>query len=165
MGGGDPSRLLGADWSQVDWAAVASMLLVVGVIFVVLVPLAYVALPPRYKRVGTAFTAIAVVAPLGLIAPGFAYGEGSTEDVQAAFGYVPQGLRDLSTVFSAPLGGYSIPLPFFSDANAELWHTAIGYEITGIIGILLCGGMVYFAGRLLGRGRDVATTEPGPLQT
>ena len=41
----------------------------------------------------------------------------------------PQGLRDLSTVFSAPLGGYDIPLPFFSDANAELWHAAIGYEV------------------------------------
>ena len=38
MGGGDPGQLFGADWSSVDWAAVASMLLVVGVIFVILVP-------------------------------------------------------------------------------------------------------------------------------
>ena len=137
------------------------MLLVVAVIFVVLVPLAYFVLPPRYKRVGAAFTAIAVIAPLGLIAPGFAYGEGSAADVQAAFGYVPQGIKDLSTIFSAPLGGYNIPLPFFSDANAALWHAAIGYEISGIIGILLCGGAVYLGARLLGRGRDVAPAEPG----
>jgi hypothetical protein len=164
MGGGDPSRLFGADWSQVDWAAVASMLLVVGVIFVILVPLAYFVLPPRYKRVGAAFTAIALVAPLGLIAPGFAYGEGSTEDVKAAFGYVPQGLKDLSTLFSAPLGGYNIPLPFFRDANASLWHAAIGYEITAIIGILMCGGAIYLVARLLGRGRDVAPAEPGPAR-
>ena len=160
LGGGDPARLFGGDWSQVDWAAVASMLLVVGLIFVVLVPVAYLVLRPRYKRVGAAFTAIAVVAPLGLIAPGFAYGEGSVADVQAAFGYVPQGLRDLSGVFSAPLGAYNLPLPFFSDANAALWHAAIGYEISGIIGILLCGGAVYLGARLLGRGRDVAP--PGP---
>jgi len=162
MGGGDPSRLFGADWSQVDWAAVASMLLVVAVLFVILVPLAYVVLPARFKRVGAAFTAIAVIAPLGLIAPGFAYGEGSTEDVQAAFGYIPQGLKDLSTVFSAPLGGYNLPLPFFSDANAELWHAALGYEITAIIGILMCGGAIYLGARLLGRGRDAAPVEPGP---
>jgi cobalt/nickel transport system permease protein len=161
IGGGDPSRLFGADWSRVDWAAVASMLLVVGVIFVILVPLAYFVLPPRYKRVGTAFTAIAVIAPLGLIAPGFAYGEGSTADVQAAFGYVPQGLKDLSGIFSAPLGGYNIPLPFFSGANAALWHAAIAYEISGIIGILLCGGAVYLGARLLGRGRAAAPAEPG----
>ena len=164
MGGGDPLRLFGADWSQVDWAAVASMLLVVGVIFVILVPLAYFVLPPRYKRVGAAFTAIAVVAPLGLIAPGFAYGEGTTEDVRAAFGYIPQGLKDLSSVVSAPLGGYNIPLPFFGDANADLWHTAIGYEITAIIGILLCGGAIYLVARLLGRGRHVAPAAPGPAE-
>jgi len=162
MGGGDPSRLFGADWSQVDWAAVASMLLVVAVMFAVLVPLAYLVLPARYKRVGAAFTAIAVVAPLGLIAPGFAYGEGSVEDVQAAFGYVPQGLKDLSGIFSAPLADYNIPLPFFSDANAALWHAAIGYEIAAVIGMLLVGGAVLAGARLLGRGRDVAPAAPGP---
>jgi cobalt/nickel transport system permease protein len=161
VGGGDPARLFGADWSQVDWAAVASMLLVVGVLFVILVPLARVLLPPRYKRVGAGFTAIAVIAPLGLIAPGFAYGEGSVEDVQAAFGYVPQGLKDLSAVFSAPLGGYTIPLPFFSDAKAELWHAAIGYELTAIVGILLSGLVILAIGRVLGRDRDGAPAEPG----
>jgi hypothetical protein len=108
-------------------------------------------LPRGIKRLGTAFAAIAVVAPLGLIAPGFAYGEGSTEDVQAAFGYVPSDLRDLSTVFSAPLSGYNVPLPFFSDASAPLWHAAIGYEIAGVIGVLLVGGAVYAIARLLRR--------------
>jgi cobalt/nickel transport system permease protein len=143
LGGGDPGHLFGGDWSSVDWAAVASMLLVVGVIFVIVVPLAWLILPANLKRVGTAFAAVAVVAPLGLIAPGFAYGEGSAKDVEAAFGYIPQGLHDLSSVFSAPLGGYNIPLPFFSGANAQLWHTAIGYQVAGMIGILLCGGAVY----------------------
>ncbi|HEY7131389.1 MAG TPA: cobalt transporter CbiM [Candidatus Limnocylindrales bacterium] len=165
LGGGDPGRWFGANWSEVDWAAVASMLLVVAIIFAVLVPLAWFILPERSKRVGTAFVALAVIAPLGLITPGFAYGEGSTEDVQAAFGYVPQGLRDLSSFFSAPLSGYNIPLPFFGDANAALWHAAIGYEITGIIGILLCGGVIFGIARLLGRGSDAdlptkATSEP-----
>jgi cobalt/nickel transport system permease protein/cobalt/nickel transport protein len=133
------------------------MLLVVGVIFIVVVPLAYVILPRSMKRVGAAFVALAVIAPLGLIAPGFAYGEGSTEDVSAAFGYVPRGLQDLSSVFSAPLGGYNLPLPFFSDASADLWHAAIGYEITGIVGMLLVGGAIYGLVRLI-RGR-----QPEPL--
>ena len=151
LGGGDPAHLFGADWAAVDWASVVTMLLFVAVIGVVLVPLAYFVLPRRYRRVGAAFTALAVIAPLGLIAPGFAYGEGSTVDVKAAFGYVPQGLRDLSGVFSAPLSGYDIPLPFFAHANNALWRAAIGYEITGVIGILLCGGAVYAIATLLGR--------------
>ena len=70
LGGGDPGHWFGSDWSQVDWAAVASMLLVVAVLFAVLVPLAYLVLPRAWKRVGTAFVALAVIAPLGLIAPG-----------------------------------------------------------------------------------------------
>jgi cobalt/nickel transport system permease protein len=151
MGGGDPGRMFGGDWSSVDWAAVASMLLVVGVMFAILVPLAWLILPARIKRVGTAFTAVAVIAPLGLIAPGFAYGEGSTADVEAAFGYIPKGLHDLSSIFSAPLGGYNLPLPFFSDANAQLWHVAIGYEIAGILGVLLCGGAIYGLASLIRR--------------
>jgi len=163
LGGGDPARWFGADWSQVDWAAVATMLLIVGIMFAVLVPLAWFVLPERYKRVGAAFVGLAVIAPLGLIAPGFAYGEGSADDVQAAFGYIPKGLQDLSSVFSAPLSGYNIPLPFFSDANSELWHAAIGYEITGIIGMLLCGVIILGIARLLGgRGGETVTSVVTP---
>ena len=90
-----------------------------------------------------------MLAPLGLIAPGFAYGEGSVADVQAAFGYVPSGLRNLSGVFSAPLSGYNLPLPFFSEAHAPIWHAGIGYEISGVIGMLTAGGLVYALARAL----------------
>ncbi len=109
IGGGDPGRLFGADWSIVNWADVGTMLLLTAVIALVVVPLAYLVLPRRLKRIGSSFTLIAVIAPLGLIAPGFAYGEGSTEDVQAAFGYIPKGLQDLSGMFSAPLAGLRHP--------------------------------------------------------
>jgi cobalt/nickel transport system permease protein len=159
QGGGDPARMFGADWSHVDWPSVASMLLVTGVIGAVVVPLSYLLLPRSVKRVGAAFAAIAVVAPLGLIAPGFAYGEGRVADVQAAFGYVPSGLKSLSGVFSAPLAGYNMPLPFFSEANAPLWHAGIGYELAGVIGVLAVGALVYAIARVL-RGK---TEGPSPV--
>jgi hypothetical protein len=141
--------MFGADWSRVDWPAVASMLLVTAVVALILVPVAYFVLPRSMKRVGTAFVAAAVIAPLGLIAPGLAYGEGSAADVQAAFGYVPSGLRSLSGVFSAPLAGYDLPLPFFSRASAPLWRAAVGYEIAGIVGVIVVGGAVYAIARML----------------
>jgi cobalt/nickel transport system permease protein len=153
-GGGDPGHAFGADWAAVDWASVATMLLAVGVIAAVLIPLAWLVLPRRIRGIGTAFTAAAIVAPLGLIAPGFAYGEGSTADVQAAFGYVPSGLQQLSSVFSAPLAGYEVP--FLGGANAALWQHAVGYELAGIAGILLLGGTMYLVGRLLSRGSHEA---------
>lgn len=151
-GGGDITHAFGADWAAVDWAAVATMLLIVALIAAVLIPLAWFLLPRRIRGIGTAFTAAAILAPLGLIAPGFAYGEGSAEDVAAAFGYVPSGLQQLGSAFSAPLAGYEIPLPFLSGADAKLWQTAIGYEFAAIAGFLLLGASFYVAGRLLARG-------------
>jgi cobalt/nickel transport system permease protein len=158
-GGGDVSHLFGADWSRVNWAGVAGMLLVVLVIAAVLVPLAWFALPRRFRAVGTLFTTLAVFAPLGLIAPGFAYGEGSAQDVQAAFGYIPKGLQDMSSVFSAPLSGYNLPLPFFSDSNAPLWRAAVGYEVAGVIGMLVVGGLVWGVAGLLRRRSSSASSE------
>lgn len=160
-GGGDVGHMFGANWAQVNWADVATMLLIVALIAVVLIPLVRFLLPQRLKGIGTAFTTIAVLAPLGLIAPGFAYGEGSPNDVKQAFGYVPKGLQDLSGFFSAPLAGYNMPLPFFSGANSALWQTAIGYEISGIIGILLLALVTLGVARLLRRpGTDATETRP-----
>jgi cobalt/nickel transport system permease protein len=149
IGGGDPNRLFGADWSAVSWSEVGAMLVFVLVTGAILLPVAYLVLPRRYKRVGTAFTALAIVAPLGLIAPGFAYGEGSAEDVQQAFGYVPKGLQDLSSLFSAPLSGYDVP--FLPGLGSPMVRAAMGYEITGILGILLCGAAVVGLASLLRR--------------
>ncbi len=167
-GGGDPAKMFGAEWSSVSWSDVAVMLLIVGIISAALVPLAWFALPGRLKKTGAWFTAGAVLAPLGLIAPGFAYGEGSVDDVSQAFGYVPKGLQDLSNIFSAPFSGYNVPLGFTNGNNSQLWRAAIGYEISGIAGILLVGLIVYGLAFLITRTRRTtasdtpATTEVQP---
>jgi cobalt/nickel transport system permease protein len=160
-GGGDPGKLFGADWSSVSWGDVAVMLLIVGIMAAALVPLAWFILPARMKKMGAWFMAVAVIAPLGLIAPGFAYGEGSVEDVSQAFGYVPKGLQDLSNIFSAPFSGYNLPLGFFNDSNGQLWKAAIGYEISGMVGMLLVGLIVYGLAGLIARTRR----RPGPDHT
>ncbi len=155
-GGGHPAHAFGADWAAVDWASVATMLLATALIAAILIPIAWLVLPRRVRGIGTAFAAAAILAPLGLIAPGFAYGEGTAQDVQQAFGYVPSGLQQLGSVFSAPLSGYEVPLPFLGGANAALWQKAVGYELAGIVGILLLGGTMYAVGRLLARANHEA---------
>lgn len=157
VGEGNVAHLFGADWSQVDWQAVGSMILVTLTLALLLIPAAWFLLPKRLKKVGTLFTVLAILAPLGLIAPGFAYGEGSTEDVKAAFGYVPQGLQQLSGFFSAPFSGYNLQFPFFSAANTPLWHAGIGYEISGIIGVLIIGIVALGLGFLF-RRREPSST-------
>ncbi|MBV9544626.1 MAG: cobalt transporter CbiM [Chloroflexi bacterium] len=148
-GGGDMGHAFGADWSSVDWGSVGTMLIVVAVLAAVLVPLAWFLLPRSIRGVGTAYVAIAVLTPFGLIAPGFAYGEGKPEDLQQEFGYVPEGLQSLSGFFSAPFKEYNLPLPFFRADDAPMWHTAIGYEIAGLLGMLLLGALVWAFGMLM----------------
>lgn len=150
-GGGDPGTLFGADWSSVDWPSVATMLLIVGLLAMILIPVTWFVLPRSVRTVGTAYVGAALLAPLGLIAPGFAYGEGAPEDLQKEFGFVPDGLQGLSGVFSAPLKDYNLPLPFFDSADAPLWHTALGYEIAGILGILSIGLILWGLGTVLMR--------------
>src|SRR5262249_52153962 len=149
--GGDPAKAFGADWSSVDWPSVATMLLIVAVLGVVLIPLAWFLLPRTIRTVGTAYIAVAIIAPIGLITPGFAYGEGSPDDLQQELGYVPRGVHELSGFFSAPFRDYNLPLPFFNGDSAPMWHTAIGYEIAGVIGILLLGVLVWGMGSLIVR--------------
>ena len=163
-GGGNINHLFGADWSTVSWTDVGVMLLIVLIMALVLVPLAWFLLPHSIRKVGAAFLAIAIIAPVGLIAPGFAFGEGSPDDVKRAFHYVPKGLQEFSGIFSAPFSGYNIPLPFFNGNNAPLWHQAIGYELSGIIGILVLGGVVFGLLTLLKRLRGNPTpSEPQPV--
>ncbi len=154
-GGGDVGRLFGADWSRVDWPGVGSMLLVTLIVGLSVVPLARLLLPRALKGIGTLYALLAVLVPLGLIAPGFAFGEGSPDDLQGEFGFVPEGLRQLSGLFPAPLSGYNLPLPWFNDANAPLWHRGLGYEIVAVLGILALGLVMLTLGRLLGRRDDV----------
>ena len=55
-------------------------------------------------------------------------------------------------------------LPFFDGADAPLWHTALGYEIAGILGILLVGLVLWGIGSVLLRPDPVATSS-GSLAT
>ena len=150
-GGGDLSNAFGADWSSVDWSSVGIMLMIVVVLGAILIPLAWFALPRRIRTLGTAYVAIAIISPIGLIAPGFAYGEGSPDDLQNELGYVPQGLQDVSGIFSAPFKNYNVPLPFFNAEDAPMWHTAIGYEVAGLIGILVLGAILWGIGSAVRR--------------
>ncbi len=160
-GGGRIEHAFGADWSRVDWPGVATMLLVVAVIAAVAIPIAWLGLPRRIRAVGTGFIAAAILAPLGLIAPGFAFGEGNAQAVQASFGYVPRGLQALSGIFSAPFSGYNVPLPFLEDARPALWQTAIGYELAGMIGMLALGSAILGLAYLLQRR---SSAEPSPVR-
>ena len=159
-GGGHLDHLFGADWLTVNWTDVGVMLVITLGIAIVLIPLVWFIMPKSLRKAATAFVTVAILTPLGLIAPGIAFGEGSPDDVKKAFGYIPQGLQQLSGIFSAPFDGYNVKLPFFDDPNAPLWHQGIGYEISGILGILLIGAIAFGIAVLLQRWAQSSQDQP-----
>ncbi|HZY42695.1 MAG TPA: cobalt transporter CbiM [Anaerolineae bacterium] len=80
--------------------------------------------------------AVAIVAvPIGLLAPGTAWGEwGSEQFASLGLNFVPQGLKQLEGLWSAPLSGYNVP---------SLGNSNVGYILSAIVGIVVIAIVVW----------------------
>jgi cobalt/nickel transport protein len=83
-----------------------------------------------------------ILAPLGLLAVGETFGEWSLEEVQEKLGFVPPGLEQLSSLWSAPLPDYAFP-----GGGESMTVSAAAYIISAVLGVLICGGLLYFVGK------------------
>ena len=86
---------------------------------------------------------MALLTPLGLLLPakfkaGGAWGEWGTDSLAKLIGYVPEGLKRLSSLWKAPLADYS-----FGGASASLTLQLLSYIISGLLGILAVGLAMY----------------------
>lgn len=150
----------GLDWSNVDWTAAGQTILVSAVVSALVLPLVFVLF--RHSRGARAavliFAALVIWAPIGLIAPGGAFGEDSTatqEEVDTALAArasgddslfealpdvnkecqcVPNNIDDVGFSGHTPLGGYEPPWVSEDDAA---WRQNVGYQVAGISGIAL----------------------------
>ncbi len=85
--------------------------------------------------------ALLLLAPIGLLAPGTAWGEWSRDELaQLGLGYVPAGFDKWSSIWSAPLAGYDLPL---------LNNPTIAYLLSGLLGVLLVVAAIYVGGWVL----------------
>jgi len=72
---------------------------------------------------------LVLAAPLGLLAPGTAWGEWGTAALrERGLQAIPSGLEGLSKLWGAPLAGYTIP---------ALGNASLGYVLSGALGVLL----------------------------
>lgn len=92
---------------------------------------------------------LVVLVPLGLLAPGGAYGEWDSDYIQSAVGYVPSGLNDLQntihSIWSPPLQDYDLP----GDTQGTVASETPGYYISAIVGVLVIGAIAYGIGKVL----------------
>lgn len=95
----------------------------------------------RWVWVGIAV--LVVASPLGLLAPGTAWGEWGTEELASmGLGTIPAGLEKLSSLWGAPLAGYDLPV---------LGNINLGYMLSALVGILVVGVVVWLFTLLLTR--------------
>jgi len=83
-----------------------------------------------------------ILTPLGLLAVGETFGEWSNEEVEEKLGFVPSGLEQLSSLWSAPLPDYA-----FLEAGDSMTAASAAYILSAVIGVIVCGGLLYFAGK------------------
>lgn len=98
------------------------------------------------KNMAIGLVVLIILAPLGLLAVGETYGEWGNEEIQEKLGFIPQGLEDLSSVWSAPLPDYA----FGEDESMST--QVIAYIVSAILGVVICGGLLYFAGKKIAKG-------------
>lgn len=87
-----------------------------------------------------AMVILVIVVPLGLLAPGTAWGEWSRAQLeQLGLGYVPSGFDRFANIWSAPLSGYNLPV---------LNNPTVAYIISAVLGVVLIAIVLFVLGRV-----------------
>ena len=103
----------------------------------------------RWLWVGLAVLIVAT--PLGLLAPGTAWGEwGSDQFTELGLKFIPQGLKQLEGLWGAPLKDYDV---------AALGNSTLGYILSAGLGIVVVGIVAWLFTAALTAGRTPAKKE------
>ena len=92
-----------------------------------------------------------LLTPLGLILPrlfrsGGAWGEWGADEVRKIAGHLPEGLKKLSDLWSAPASGYG-----FTGWD-KVMKAYLGYILSGILGVAIVIAVAYILGKILKKG-------------
>jgi cobalt/nickel transport system permease protein len=87
-----------------------------------------------FRRLWVLLAVLVVLVPLGLLAPGSAFAEWSSSDLETIFGMTPPaGLTSLENLYNAPLSGYSVP------GATTFTQLSLAYILAAIIGVSILG--------------------------
>jgi hypothetical protein len=98
------------------------------------------------KNLAVGLLVLIVFTPLGLLAVGETFGEWGPEEIQEKLGIVPSGLEQLSGIWSAPLPDYALP-----GGGDSMTVASAAYILSAVIGVVVCGGLMYFAGKKIAK--------------
>lgn len=89
--------------------------------------------------------ALIVITPIGLLAPGTAWGEWGAEELTSlGLSFIPKGLEQLSGLWSAPMPDYDV---------AAVGNANIGYILSAVVGVLITVAVVWLFSLLVTSGK------------
>lgn len=98
----------------------------------------------KLRQLWVVLLVLAVLSPLGLLAPGTAWGEWGTEELaKMGLKAIPEGFARLSGIWGAPLQGYNLP---------ALGNSNLGYILSAVVGILVVGVVAWLLAKVLTPG-------------
>lgn len=98
------------------------------------------------KNLAIGLVALIILAPLGLLAVGETFGEWGNEELQEKLGFVPAGLEQLSSLWSAPMPDYALP-----GTGESMTAASAAYILSAVIGVVLCAGLLYIIGKRIAK--------------
>jgi len=97
---------------------------------------------PRTRMLWMGLAILILLAPLGLLAPGTAWGEWGGEELrELGLGFIPEGLKRLGGIWPAPIPDYEV-----LGLNANL-----GYILSAVVGIVLVSLVTWLVSRMVVR--------------
>jgi cobalt/nickel transport system permease protein len=82
-----------------------------------------------FRPLWIALLALVLAVPLGLLAPGTAWGEWNGQQLaNHGLGFIPQGLSQMSNLWAAPMAGYTI---------LSIHNPTVGYILSAVLGVFL----------------------------
>jgi cobalt/nickel transport system permease protein len=95
----------------------------------------------KLRRLWVVLLVLAVVSPLGLLAPGTAWGEWGTEELtKMGLQAIPVGIARLSGIWGAPLQNYNLP---------ALGNSNLGYILSAFLGILVVSVVAWLSTKIM----------------
>jgi cobalt/nickel transport system permease protein len=99
----------------------------------------------RWRTLWIGLAVLVFITPIGLLAPGTAWGEwGAEELTNLGLSFIPTGLAKLSGLWSAPMPDYDV---------AAVGNTTIAYILSALVGIIIVVGIVWLFSKLIMIGK------------
>ena len=104
------------------------------------------------KRLWWGIGILVLLSPLGLILPevfksGPAWGEWSLEELEKLLGFIPEGLKKISDLWSAPLPDYNMK----EWEGKGLVKSSLGYILSGALGVGAVVLVTFLLGKVLSK--------------